>query len=551
VALVFCILGAGCSSKFYRHSADKQTYQLIAQKGQAVDDMERHFTIDQAHALALDDLPVVVKTNEFLGKAAQVELGSKVLTLKQALGIAVKQSRDYQTAKENLFETGLALSLAEHQFAPIYAVGASGTYGVQTVQTTFLDPITGEAVLSDNLVEQASFEAPGSIGVNWLIRDVGRVTAAVTADFLKFVSGGPGSFVSSQVGATFTRPLVRNANFMAEMENLTQAERNLLYAVRNFVRFRKDFSVQIASAYYGVLENRDATRNGYLNLESSRQAGDRFRALAAEGRTTQTDLGRIEQQELSSESAWVNAIRTYLRSLDDFKFQLGVPVDTKLVLDEHELTELTIRHPDMAADDAISIALSARLDYQNARDQVQDTEREVKVAVNRLLPQVDFIASAGFTSVKSDHGFPLPDPSRYNYSAGLTVDLPIDRVAERNAYRSALITEAQAKRSYEQTRDQIELQVRESWRTLEQDRRNYEINLVGVKLAERRVEEQDLLSELGRAKALDQVDAQNSLLSSKDQLTQALVSHTIARLQFWDNMGILYIKDDGQWRDFN
>ena len=101
----------------------------------------------------------------------------------------------------------------------------------------------------------------------------------------------------------------------------------------------------------------------------------------------------------------------------------------------------------------------------------------------------------------------------------------------------------------EQQRDQIELQVRDSWRTLEQARRTYQISEIGVKLAERRVEEQELLAELGRAKALDQVDAQNSLLSSKDQLTQALVAHTIARLQFWDNMGILYIKDNGQWQE--
>ena len=89
--------------------------------------------------------------------------------------------------------------------------------------------------------------------------------------------------------------------------------------------------------------------------------------------------------------------------------------------------------------------------------------------------------------------------------------------------------------------------MRDSWRTLEQARRTYQINEIGVKLAERRVEEQELLAEMGRAKALDQVDAQNSLLSSKDQLTQSLVAHTVARLQFWDNMGILYIKDNGQW----
>src|SRR5205814_3384712 len=47
-----------------------------------------------------------------------------------------------------------------------------------------------------------------------------------------------------------------------------------------------------------------------------------------------------------------------------------------------------------------------------------------------------------------------------------------------------------------------------------------------VKIAERRVEEQNLLAELGRAKAQDQVDAQNDLVSSKNQRTQALVGHT-------------------------
>jgi len=45
------------------------------------------------------------------------------------------------------------------------------------------------------------------------------------------------------------------------------------------------------------------------------------------------------------------------------------------------------------------------------------------------------------------------------------------------------------------------------------------------------------------------VDAQNALIDSKNQRTQALVTHTIARLQFWNNMGILYIKANGQWED--
>jgi len=107
--------------------------------------------------------------------------------------------------------------------------------------------------------------------------------------------------------------------------------------------------------------------------------------------------------------------------------------------------------------------------------------------------------------VNADH-FSLPDINRYGWNAGLDLDPGLDRKGERNSYRAALISERQAARSLEQQEGEIKLQVRNSWRTLDQAKRNYEISEVGVKIAERRVEEQNLLAELGRAKAQDQVD---------------------------------------------
>jgi outer membrane protein TolC len=334
------------------------------------------------------------------------------------------------------------------------------------------------------------------------------------------------------------------------MENLTQSERNLLYALRDFVRFRKDFSVQIARAYYQVLGNRDAVRNGYLNLQSSRKNAERTRELSREGRVTQADLGRLEQQELTAESAWISAIRAYKQSLDDFKLQLGLPIEANLVLDDKELDQLKIIHPEISVDDSIRVALATRLDYQNLREQYDDADRKIGVAADALKAQVDLMASAGMDSKEvSAARLALPDPNHYNWNAGLKLDLPLERKAERNAYRTALITREQARRAMDQREDEIRQQVRDSWRVLDQAKRSFEISEIGVKLAERRVEEQNLLAELGRAKAQDQVDAQNDLINSKNQRTQALVGHTIARLQFWVNMGILYIKDNGQWEE--
>jgi len=240
----------------------------------------------------------------------------------------------------------------------------------------------------------------------------------------------------------------------------------------------------------------------------------------------------------------------YQQSLDNFKLQLGLPVAANLILDDHELAVLEIRDPKLSVDDSVAIALAARLDYLNVKDELADAERKVNLAVNFLKPQLDLNANVNVASIPDRFGgLQLPDPQRYSWTAGLNLDPGLDRLAERNAYRAAIIARNRAARSIEQQEDEIRLQVRDSWRTLDQAKRNFGISELGVKIAERRVEEQNLLAELGRARAMDQVDAQNSLNDSKNQRTQALVTHTIARLRFWDNLGILYIKDNGQWEE--
>jgi outer membrane protein TolC len=550
----FWLVWAGCTTNYYRNAADKETYGAIKEKTPLVRNMDPNFTIEQTNVISLDGLTVATNVYDFLGQAGEREQGASALTLEEALAMAVRHSRNYQSRKEQLYLSGLSLTLVRHEFAPLFSAVGNVDYSVQTEQATTvgIDEITGEptVIVSDTLVEQHRVSASGTINASWLIRDVGRISTAFTADFLRFITGDRTVTTSSQLSATFLRPLLRDAGFKQQTEVLIQAERQMLYDLRDFTQFRKDFSVQIATAYYNVLGNRDTVRNNFLNLQSSRKNAERTRALAQEGRITQSDLGRLEQQELSAESAWINAIRSYRQALDNFKLQLGLNVDANIVLDDRELEALRIQHPEISVDDSVRVALAARFDYQNTKDEFEDSVRRVDLAANLLKPRVDLAASVAVNSDPDDNtGFPVPDFDRYRWNAGLSIDPGLDRKAERNAYRTALISRNRAARAVEQQEDEIKLGVRDSWRTLDQAKRDFEISEIAVKLAERRVEEQNLRADLGRANAQDQVDAQNDFISSKNQLTQALVTHTIARLQFWNNMGILYIKDNGQWEE--
>ena len=545
---------AGCTTNYYRKSADREAYSTLKKKSAQVPNADTNFTIEQTNTISLEGFPVSSVVPDYFGDDGKSEAGARILRLEDALDLATKYSRIYQTRKEQLYLSGLTLTLIRHQFTPIFSASGNGGISGQTETAVKyeIDTITGQIkpVLSDKLVEQRRVSGNASVGASWLIRDVGRITTALTGDFLRFITGNTRVTSSSQLSATFLRPILRDSGFKQQGEALIQAERQMLYDLRDFTRYRKDFSVQIATAYYGVLGSRDAVRNSFLNLQSSRKNAERTRALAAEGRVTSADLGRLEQQELSTESTWIAAIRGYRQALDNFKILLGISVDANVLLDDGELEALQIRHPELAVEDSINVALAARLDFVNIKDQLEDAVRRVDLSANFLKPRVDLVASASINSdpAKNDH-FTLPELERYRWNAGLSVDPGLDRKAERNSYRAALITRTSAARTVIQREDEIKLQVRDSWRTLDQAKRSYEISEIGVRISERRVEEQNLLAEFGRSKAQDLVDAQNALIDAKNQRTQALVTHTIARLQFWNNMGILYIKDNGQWEE--
>ena len=65
--------------------------------------MDPHFTIETNLPALLTGLPLNTNIVEFMGDAAPLEQGAPILPLAQALNMAVKQNRAYQSAKEQVF----------------------------------------------------------------------------------------------------------------------------------------------------------------------------------------------------------------------------------------------------------------------------------------------------------------------------------------------------------------------------------------------------------------------------------------------------------------
>jgi len=277
--------------------------------------------------------------------------------------------------------------------------------------------------------------------------------------------------------------------------------------------------------------------------------------------------------------------------VDTFKVTLGLPGDAELELDREEMKRLVAGiepaagaaatgpagAPDsapsaeapvelvppsaaggrleLAAERAIRLALDRRLDLRTALGRVYDAQRQVVVAADDLGAELTLAgsASAGGRRSVASAGSPNAElrPEKGVYALGLAVDLPLERTAERNAYRNSLISLERATRDAQELGDQIKLEVRDALRALLQARESYRTQAQAVALAERRVDSTELFLQAGRAQIRDVLEAQEALISARNALTAALVNYRVAELQLQRDMGVLVVDEKGNWREYD
>jgi outer membrane protein TolC len=376
-----------------------------------------------------------------------------------------------------------------------------------------------------------------------------QISTSIAIDWARFLTGDPRTSLGSVLSSTVVLPLLRGSGREVVQENLTQAERNALYQIRSFNRYRKTFVVSIVNEYYSVLQLREGVNNAKNNYDMQVESKQRLDMYAEAGRVDRFDVDEAEQSMLRAENSWVTAQQRYEQALDEFKIMLSLPTDADIGLDPNELEALKeagISEPNYTPEVAIETALARRLDLANSADMVDDTERKVMVAANNLGAELNLTGSASVGSTESTK-FTRLQFHNGTYGMGLEADLPFDRKAERNAYREALIAFTQQQRTYQNDIDQVKLEVRNAYRRLREQAEAYRIQKSSLELAQKRVESNEMLLDAGRITVRLLLDSQNALLEAQNNYTSALVNHTVTKLNFFSDIGVLQVRPDGMW----
>jgi outer membrane protein TolC len=519
---LFCVLvslGAlcGCSREHYKEDADEEVYELLEDKWQ-------------------DDYGAMVNYQVSESAPNDVEMAgiipaSGIVNLPEAVEIATQYSREYQSQKESLYLSALDLTSARHQYARQWF----GTFDATYANTAGREDVT--------------VDASGGVNQNHLLGDGIQIGTGLAIDWARFLTGDPQTSLASVLTATVAAPLLGAGAGRSARESLTQAERDVLYRIRTFNRYRKTFVTSIIDDYYGVLLQRARVGITEASYKRRVESTNQLRMEVEVGQRPAYDLGEAQQSLLAAENSVVTTRQAYERTLDNFKIRLSIPTQVKVELDPNDLMVLEtigVSKPEYTEADAINMALERRLDLANTRDEVDDAERRLVLAAQGLGVQMNLVASANVDSTPETEFLRL----RFNegqYAFGIETDLALDQKTQRNAYRRALITTQQRHRGYDEETERVKLDVRQAYRDLLETAETYRIQQIGLKVAEERVEVEKLSLQFGRGTVRLLLDSEDALVQAQNDVLSALVDHTVAKMSFFRDIGVMQVRPDGMW----
>jgi len=519
------LLFAGCTTGHYRRSADNEVYGIVQQVEKQLFGHTNAFNIDTAYsARKPQDIPATELIEDRLAT------NQRVLTVEEAMDLAVNRSRRYQSAKEALYLSALSLTGQRYAFSPQF---------FQSTIATVAHTADGDKLVSLN----------NTIGVDQLLKSGGSLSVKLANDILRYYTGEPRRSVLSLISVNLTQPLLRGfGRNNPQVESLTQSERNVIYAVRNYDFFQDQFALEVVNDYFDLLALKDIVRNRYTNYLGRVQSTKRLEARAHD-RERLSDVDQARQAELTAKNNYVDSAANYRNSLDQFKITLGLPVGEKMALDDRALYELEhtgLVPTHLNPDEAYRVAVQRQLPTLNAIDRFEDSKRKIRVAADQLRADLNLSGSAALESTEPTD-YTRFDPNKAVASAGVELDLPLDRLLQRNTYRTTLILFEAELRNFTLTLDTLKENIEKGMRTLEQRRQNYEIQTNALELANRRVASTTMLLEAGRAEVRDLVDAQDSQISSENAVTAALVAYQQNRLELLLDIGALDTQTPTFW----
>ena len=284
--------------------------------------------------------------------------GNVVLTMPDAVKVARKHSRDYQTEQEDLYLSALDVTFERFRFDTQFFLG-------NKTNETF------DGRLRSGNRSKSTLNSTTRGELNRLTATGGELVVGLANSLVWQFSGSNTDSVSSVFDFSLVQPLLRSGGRARVLEQLTQRERTLLANVRQMDQFRQGFYVEVVAGrnsgdgplrrgdvgqsglgliaglpagrsgaapvggYIGVLQEQQQIRNRIGNLAALRDSYIQLEAFFDAGRLqSRLQVDQTRQAYYNAQSNLLSSKAGYASRVDTFKMNLGLPPSIPLTISD-------------------------------------------------------------------------------------------------------------------------------------------------------------------------------------------------------------------------
>ena len=344
------------------------------------------------------------------------------------------------------------------------------------------------------------------------------------------------------VDTFLVQPLLRGLSPEYNLAGVLSAEFAERTSRRSLYLARVNIMLRAIQNVYDVVRLRDILR---LNDESEgRLEGYAAAARSKEkiGLASPIDVYRADIQLNQARETLAVSRESYLDALDNLKILLALGMETKM--DVTAPLEYKTLDPDEA--EAVRIALSNRVEIDQARDNIEEAKRRSRDAEHGILPALDLELSYRRYGEDEDFGRSASF-DRERWGVGLAAEGDIWRTREKAEYEKSLLSVQIQERNLTELLDDVQREVLMELRNLKKAARTISIQEDQIRQAEGKLELSRVKFAHGLANNFDLIESEGELLQAQTRLLAAVTQYIISTFRLKASLGTL-IEKPSSWR---
>ena len=465
------------------------------------------------------------------------------LTLEDSIVQALRNNLNVAVEVLNPELAAASVSRARQYFMPTFQVDLTGnrmeqlsTWSLQGTGT-YITKTTGSTA---SIAQQMPFG--------------GNFTASLSYDYQKnnqlFQSYNPS--YTSRLNFALTQPLLRNFGWAVSRREIIVAQNNLEVSRSQFKTILINMVYSVEAAYWNLVYSVENLKTLEQALQSGRDLLAKTKKEVEVGTKAPIEVLNAEATVARREADILQAEAMVKRSQDQLKTLLNQGGDPSAKGQNLRPADTPSFKPfTISLDEAFEKAMARRPDLEVAKSTIETKRINFRYAKNQTLPQLDLQlvkASPGISGAQfiydPNNPFLPPTPGDQgsaaqafrdtfkflynNWTAGVTLTIPIGDVVGRANYAYAKLDLEQTQARLKNQEQQIYLEVSDAVLTLETAAKSVDAYRIARELAEKQLEAEMKKLAVGMSTNYFVLTYQDALASARSMELKALIDYNVA-----------------------